>query len=71
MELQFGREPNRISCITRFTAALIWDRWKHLLCFDAEQLTPDTLARFSCAFEKGCPVDGITAIIDGTLKKVS
>jgi hypothetical protein len=72
MELQFGWEPSRISRITRFTAALIWDRWKHLLHFDAERLTPDTLARFSRAFvEKGCPVDGITAIIDGTLKKVS
>jgi hypothetical protein len=72
IEMEFGWETSQVSRITRFTAALIWDRWKYLLCFDAEQITPQTLACFARAFaDKGCPLDLIATIIDRSLKKVA
>jgi hypothetical protein len=72
MELEFGWEASRISRISQLTAGLIWDRWKHLLHFDAERLTPAVLSQFAASFVgKGCPVPTIVAIIDDTLKKVA
>jgi hypothetical protein len=72
MEMEFEWETSWISHISRLTAAYIWDRWKHLLHFNAEQLTPEALSRFAATFvAKGFPIPSIAAIINSTLKKVA
>ena len=70
--MQFGWERTRFSRITRATAAALYDRWKHLLRFDPSRLTPEKLGYFGHVMkEKGCPLDVVVAIIDGTLRRVA
>ncbi|KIJ52003.1 hypothetical protein M422DRAFT_157204, partial [Sphaerobolus stellatus SS14] len=70
VEMQFGWEKSRFSRITRITAGILWQRWKHLLWFDPTHLTRDKLSSFAQALKtKGAPMDCIAALIDGTLQK--
>ncbi|KAF7371924.1 hypothetical protein MVEN_00050100 [Mycena venus] len=72
LEVEFGWETSRTSRITRLTAEFLWSRWKHLLHFDADRLTPERLAYFAATISaKGSPASGIVAAIDGTLKKIA
>ncbi|KAF7344025.1 hypothetical protein MVEN_01692000 [Mycena venus] len=72
IEFQFGWGPVEFHGITCLEAATIWHRWKYLLCFDSEHLTLDVLVHFAATFTcKGCPIDLIVAIINGTLKKIA
>jgi len=55
MHLQVGWNPERVSRITNTLLHFIFDRWKHLLHFDSERLTPERLAMYSIAIkEKKC-----------------
>lgn len=68
--MQFGWERSRFSRITHITALSLWNRWKHLLRFNPQRLSPVKLAQFGCVFrDKGAPLDVVVAIIDGTLQK--
>ncbi|KAJ6494600.1 hypothetical protein DFH09DRAFT_1290631 [Mycena vulgaris] len=69
IEMQFGWERSRFSRITRLTALIIWDRWKHLMRFDPNRLTREKLTEFAAAVHRnGAPLDLIAAMIDGTLR---
>jgi hypothetical protein len=70
IEMQFGWERSRFSRITRITASFLWDRWKHLLRFDPTRLTREKLAEYGQIVHlNGAPLDVISAMIDGTLRK--
>ncbi|KAF7292641.1 hypothetical protein MIND_01162000 [Mycena indigotica] len=72
VEMQFGWERSRFSRITRTTASLIWNRWKHLLRFDPHRLTPEKLTYFATVMQqRGAPLDCVSAVIDGTLRKIA
>ncbi|THU89275.1 hypothetical protein K435DRAFT_572148, partial [Dendrothele bispora CBS 962.96] len=72
VQMQFGWERTRFSRITRYTAFLIYDRWKHLLRFDPTRLTPEKLTYFAGRIkDAGCPLDVIAGLIDGTLRRVA
>ena len=72
VEMQFGWEKTRFSRVTRTTATLIYNRWKHLLKFDPIRLTPQKLSEYAHAIhEKGCLLDVVVAFIDGTLRRIS
>lgn len=58
MELMFGWERTRFSRITNSLAAFIYDKWKHLMYFDAHRLTPEKLKQYAAAVAaKGAPLD--------------
>ena len=70
VEMQLGWERSRFSRITRLVALILFDRWKHLLCFDPIHLNLVKLAEFGTAVvAKGAPLDVVVALIDGTLQK--
>ncbi|TDL14164.1 hypothetical protein BD410DRAFT_700488, partial [Rickenella mellea] len=72
IELQFGWEKSRYSRITNTLASLIYDKWKHLLYFDAHRLTPQKLRQFALVIEaKGAPVTNVWGFVDGTLRKTA
>lgn len=70
VEMQFGWERTRFLHISRETASIIFHRWKHLLRFDPHRLTRQKLQEFALVMmNRGCPLDVISAIIDGTLRR--
>jgi len=72
MHLQFGWKPERVSRITNTLLHFIFDRWKHLLHFDSERLTPERLAMYSIAIkEKNAPLDTCWGFVDGTLRPIA
>jgi hypothetical protein len=71
-EMQFGWEKTRFSRISRLTAQFLFDRWKHLLRFDPQRLTPKKLFEFAHVIHsKGAPLTAVCGFIDGTLQKTA
>ena len=68
--MQFGWEISRFSRISRLTALFLWNRWKHLLRFDPQRLSPQKLQEFARIIHaKGAPLTVVSAFVDGTLRK--
>lgn len=66
IELSFGWERTRFSRLTRATIQFLYERWKHILYFDAERLTPEKLREFALAVAaKGAPLHNCCMMIDG------
>jgi len=62
----------RVSRISTATQTIIHDRWQHLLCWDAERLTPERLVKHTQAIEqKGAPIGTVWAFIDGTIRGIA
>jgi len=72
MHLQFGWKPERVSHITNTLLQFIFERWKHLLRFDPQRLTPERLAMYSVAIkEKNTPLDTCWGFVDCTLRPIA
>lgn len=72
LEITFGWEATRFSRVCCAVAIFIYKRWKHLLVFDSERLTPAKLEEFCASLsDKGCPVKTCWAFIDGKLQKIA
>jgi hypothetical protein len=70
--MQCGWEATRFSRITRLVARYIFNRWKHLLRFDPNRLTPHVLTKYAeCIFAKGSPHPYVCSLMDGTLEEIS
>ncbi|RPB12404.1 hypothetical protein P167DRAFT_588521 [Morchella conica CCBAS932] len=60
--LKFDWKPERVSRI----------RWKHLLVFDVERLTPERLVTFTIAIQnRGAPLETCFGFIDCTLREIA
>ena len=68
LALKFGWSVERVSHINTTTQTIIHDRWEHLLCWDAERLTPERLVKYAQAIQqKGAPIGSVWGFIDGTI----
>jgi hypothetical protein len=69
IEAIFGWERTKTSRITRCLTRFIYNRWKHLLFFDARRLTPEKLEDYAYVIhQKGAPASNVWGFIDGTLR---
>lgn len=72
IELACGWERTRVSRITTTLMQYIFHRWVHLLRWDSDRLTPETLASFAeRVSRKGSPLNNCCAFIDGTMYEVA
>lgn len=68
----FGWEPSRVSRITRTLASYIYRRWRYLLHFDTQRLSPEKLRSYATAVhQKGAPLDVVWGFVDGTLRRTA
>lgn len=72
LALKFGWSVERVSRISTETQRIIHDRWEHLLCWDAERLTPERLVKYAQAIQqKGAPIGTVWGFIDGTIRGIA
>ena len=51
---------------------MIYSKWKHLLEWDAQRLTPEKLLQYAQAVErKGAPIQTVWGFIDGTIRGIA
>lgn len=68
----FGWERSRLSRVTNTLTAYLFDRWKHLLRWDAERLTPTQLSQYAQAVQRaGSPLSNCCGFLDGTMREVA
>jgi hypothetical protein len=72
LHLEFGWKPERTSRIAKESRRFIYKRWKHLLHFDAERLTPRKLREYSNVINaKGVPLRNCWGFVDGTVRPIA
>lgn len=72
LHIKFGWKPERVSRTVNTLLVWIHDRWKHLLVFDAERLTPERLVLFTNSIrQNGAPLETCFGFIDGTLREIA
>ncbi|KAA8892556.1 hypothetical protein FN846DRAFT_896750 [Sphaerosporella brunnea] len=65
LHLEFGWPPERIYRIVKEVRNFIYRRWRYLLTFDAEQLTPEKLRVFGDVVKnKGAPLTNCWGFVD-------
>lgn len=72
MAVQFGWIPEHISHITNALVDILYRRWRHLLHWSMERLTPEQHLYYAYKIlAKGAPTNGrIWGFVDGTVWRV-
>ncbi|KAA8906389.1 hypothetical protein FN846DRAFT_753117, partial [Sphaerosporella brunnea] len=69
LHFEFGWQPERVSRIAKELRNIIHAKWKHLLHFDAERLTPQKLREYAnVVAAKGVPLQNCWGFVDGTIR---
>ena len=70
--LMFGWPLEWVSRISRKTQEYIYEKWKHLLYFDEQRLTPYKLEQYAAVIRRrNSPLENCWGFIDGTLRKIA
>lgn len=72
LHVKFGWKPEMVSRTINTLLSIIHDRWKHLLVFDEQCLTPERLTAYTIAIAgKDAPLESCIGFIDGTKRQVT
>ena len=70
--MKFGWSVERISRISTTIQSMIHERWKHLLEWDHQRLTPARLLQYAPTIErKGPPIGTVWGFVDGTIRAIA
>lgn len=71
--MKFGWRVERVSEITNVLLDFIVQRWKHLLDFDSQRLTPQKLSQYAHAIHQKneCPLSTCWGFVDGTIRGIA
>ena len=72
LAMKFGWSVERISHISTTVQFIIHERWKHLLEWDQERLTPARLLEYAQMIErKGATIGTVWGFLDGTIRAIA